>query len=575
MQEGGEISAEQVLRKLKKILGVKVRDTGRKVVASGKMEDPDAAFVRYEDRRQVSWASVPVIDKVNHLAVVVTTENWVAIHTTENSRRDTIKRALRKGKLGPLELVRPGHLKAAFMKGPARTLWMRGTHRSTSYKADTKVLGGRDLAPALDPTGDQSYRYTAARCVPENENIGDVMGLAVDQSRLWIGPSADWVDFQTPMLATLAALEETMGADVEPLPVLAAAKTDLTDVDNAYDIAISPPEMLMLGPVLDSGEAAVLAELERLAFGTQFEVIDSTASKLTATVLRRGQVLGELELEFREGNDEIDTYASGTPEPGREDDLAEILDKLAEPETLTVYFESGHTIQSHQVFTVRHRDIPFSGWSWVPFGPDWAVEREKPDGGVNAIGTDISLFDWVLANWPLEGGGADGNGWLACDDRPGETADFLHLDESGDVPILTLIHVKGAKSASQARGIAVVPYETVCAQAIKNLRHLDAVLASGNLLSGTIPAELELSVWESGEKRSRAHFVQRLDALGANFSRRVVVVQPHVCRDLVASIRANPEHSQAPRLRQLDTLLHGVAASCQSAGAELVVVGSA
>ncbi len=142
------------------------------------------------------------------------------------------------------------------------------------------------------------------------------------------------------------------------------------------------------------------------------------------------------------------------------------------------------------------------------------------------------------------------------------------------MPILTLIHVKGAKSASQTREIAVVPYETVCAQAIKNLRHLDAVLASGNLLSGTIPVELELSAWENGEDRSRAQFVQRLDALGANFGRRVVIVQPHVCKNLVASIRADPEHSQTPRLRQLDTLLHGVAASCQSAGAELLVVGS-
>ncbi len=372
MQEGGTISAAQVLRKLKKVLGVKVRDTGRKVVASGQMEDPEVAFVRYEDRRQVSWATVPVIDKVNHLAVVIVKGNWVAIHTTESSRRDTIKRALRKGGLGPLELVRSGHLKAAFMKGPARTLWMRGTHRSTAYKADTKVLGGPDLAPALDPTGDQSYRYTAARSVPENDEIGDVIGLAVDQSRLWIGPSADWVEFQTRMLATLDALEETMGADVEPLPVLAAAKTDLTDVDGAYDVAISPPEMLMLGPVLDSSEAAALAELEKLAFGTQFEVTDSSAVRLTATVLRRGQALGRLELEFREGNGEIDALVGGTSEPGQEEDFKEVLEKLTEPEILTVYFESGHTIQGHQVFTVRHRDIPFAGWSWVPFGADWA-----------------------------------------------------------------------------------------------------------------------------------------------------------------------------------------------------------
>ncbi|HWM53955.1 MAG TPA: hypothetical protein VNO20_01000 [Solirubrobacterales bacterium] len=574
IEDGGEISAAQIARRLKKVLRVRVGDSGRHVVASGAGKDPGAAFFRYVDKRQVPWASTPVLDRVNHLAVVLVKGAWVAIHTTEGSRRDTIKRALRKGSLGPLELIRPGHLKAAFIKGPARTLWMRGTHRRIASKADTKTLSGLDLAGALDPTGDQSYRYTAARVVPDNEKIGEVMGLAVDQSRLWIGPSANWTEFQTSMLATLDALEETVGTDVEPLPVLAAAKTDLTDVDGAYDIAISPPEMMLLGPVLDSGEAAVLAELEKLAFGTQFEVADSNGTGVKANVLRRGHALGQLEIEFREGDGEIETVVAGTSEPGREEDFNEVLGKLSEPETLTVYFESGHTIQGHQVFSVRHRDIPFAGWSWVPFGVDWAVEREKPSDGVGAIGTDTSLFDWVLASWPLNSNEIDGRGWLACDDRPGETADFLHIDESGDVPILTLMHVKGAKSASQGREIAVVPYETVCAQAVKNLRHLDAVLASGNMLSGTIPVELGLSAWENSEKRSRKEFVKRLDGLGTNFGRKIVIVQPHVRRDLVASIRVDPEHAQAPRLRQLDTLLHGVAANCQSAGAELLVIGS-
>lgn len=518
---------------------------------------------------------MPVVDKVNHLAVVVIKGDWVAIHTTEGSRRDTIKGALRKGKLGPLEMVRPGHLKAAFMRGHARTLWMRGTHRSTPYKADTKVLGGRDLAPALDPLGDQSYRYTAARCEPNNQDIGEVMGLAVDQSRLWIGPSDAWEDFQGRILATLDALEETVGADEEPLPVLAATTTDLSNVSGAYDIAISPPEMLMMGPVLDSAEAAVLAEMEQLAFGTQFEVIDASELSAKATVLRRGEPLGELELELVAEGDEVNTKIAGTPVPGRETEFGEVLEKLNEPETLTIYFESGHTIQSRQAFTVRHRDIPFSGWHWGQFATDWAVDREKPHGGVGAIGTDISLFDWMVASWPMGVDVANARGWLACDDRPGETADFLQIDESGSVPILTLIHVKGAKSASPGRAIAVVPYETVCAQAIKNLRHLDAILAADTLLTGTIPPGLQLAAWENGEERSREQFLERLNGLGTNFGRRVAIVQPHVRKELVDAIRIDPQHSQLPRLRQLDTLLHGVAADCQSAGADFIVVGSA
>lgn len=566
-------SAVTVMRKLKTALKVKKRNTGRKLIASGGATEPEAAFVRYEDRRQVPWATVPIIDKVNHLAVVVIKGRWVAIHCTETSRRNTIKSALRKGDLGPLRPVRSGHLKAAFMKGPARTLWMRGTHRSTPSKADTKVLGGSDLSPALDPLGDQSYRYTAARCEPKNKAIGDVMGLAVDQSRGWVGSSEDWNEFAAVIEAMLNALAATAGETAEPLPVLAAVQTDLQDVHGAYDLAVAPPELLMLGPVLDAAEAVHMAEMEKLAFGTQFEVQSSTATSLTAMALRQGRQLGTIELGFEEGEEEIVLTSSGSPMTGEEEAFNEVLQGLREPEALTIFFESGHTIQNGRAYTIRHRDIPFTGWSWVPFENSWALEQEKPTGGVAALGTDTSLFDWVLAEW-ASFMGANQGGWLACDDRPGETADFLHIDESGLVPVLTLVHVKGAKSASPNRGIAVVPYETVCAQAIKNLRHIDAVLAADQLLSGTIPSALQLASWRDGQPCERTEFIQRLNELQANFARRVAIVQPHVRKGLVDEIRSEPEHGQAPRLRQLDTLLHGVAANCQSAGADLVVIGS-
>lgn len=570
----GSISAAQVMRKLKEILKITARGTGRKVIASGSTDEPDAAFIHYQDRRQVPWASTPVIDRVNHLAVVVVEGGWAAIHCTETSRRNTIMNSLRKRRLGPMAPVPSGHLKAAFMKGPARTLWMRGTHRSTSYKADTKVLGGVDLAPALDPLGDQTYRYTAARCESDNSRIGDVLGLAVEQSRIWVGPSEDWADFETVVCALLEALEENVGQSNEPLPVLAQSQANLLNVDGAYDVAVSPPEMLMLGPVLSAAEAAQLADMEKFAFGTHFEVTSSMDGGLSARILRGGELIGELEVSFEDCEEGIEVTADGVPSQGQEDAFAEVLEVVRDPEVLTVYFESGHTIQNGKVFTVRHRDIPFSAWSWVDFGDYWSVDKEKPSDEIYDIGKGRSLFDWVLADWPAAIVAGGMRGWLACDDRPGETADFLHIDESGEVPILTLIHVKAAKSRSANRGIAVVPYETVAAQAIKNLRHLDAVLAADELLGGIIPAGLDLATWYEGEEQPRAEFIERLNAMGTNFSRRVAIVQPHVRKELVQQIRADPTHTQAPRLRQLDTLLHGVAANCQSAGADLVVVGA-
>ena len=574
--EGQNLTAKQVLGKLKKTLKVKVNSGARKVLGTGESDDSSAAFVHYQDRRPVAWATKPIIDRVNYLASVIVQDDWVAIHITESSKRDAIFKSLRGGKLGSLSLAEPAHLKAAFIKGRARTLWLRGTHRSTSAKPDTKVIGGRDLSSALDPIDDQTYRYTALRCEPGNDAIGPVMGLAVDQSRFWIGPSADWDEFEATVRATLKALAASTAATQEPLPVLAAAAVTLSNVADAYDLAVTPPELLLMGPVLDLVDAETLAQMELLAFGTQFEVSQANGTSFRARVLRSGQQLGELEVSLQDGPEGIETTVIGTSEPGREQEFAEVLNLARNPEILTIYFDSGHTIQSRQAFSVRHRDLPFEDWAWVDFGGSWDVEREKPVEGVGAIGGgERSLFSWVLKEWPLGAGLTGVKGWLACDDRPGESADFLHIDESGTTPVLTLIHAKGSKSASPNRGLAVVPYETVSSQAVKNLRHLDATLSSGALLSGNIPTNLQLSAWNEGQPATRDQFVARLDALGVNFRRRVVILQPHVRRTLVDEVRSGGNaNSQLPRLRQLDTLLHGVAANCRSVGASLVVVGA-
>lgn len=575
MDADGELmTAKQVMNKLKKVLDVKTGSSARKIVNSGQSVQPDSFFIHYEDRRPASWSLKPVMDRVNYLAVVVVKGRWIAIHCTEGVKRDAIKRAIRKRKLGSLRLVVGGHLKAAFMKGPARTLWMRGTHRSTPWKADTKVLGGKDLAPALDPLGDQSYRYTAARFDANNPAIGDVMGCAVDQSKVWVGPSPDWNEFRSVIVALLDELDATAGEESEPLPVLALAQTDLKNVNSAFDLAVAPPELQMLGPALDLSEVQHLADLETLAFGTQFEVTQSTGHDVAADVFRSGVPIGNVELHLSDSDGEITVEIEGTPATGHTDEFNEVKAKLNDPDLLTIYYDSGHTVQSSQAFTVRYRDLPFLDWTWVAFGDQWQVQVEKPAAGLTAIGTEKSLFDWTCLAWPV-GASRDVQGWLACDDRPGETADFLRIDESSSVPTLELIHVKSAKTASKNRGISVGAYEVVSGQAVKNIRHLDAVVAAGELVSGTIPTNLSFAAWENGEPRSRAQFVARLNQLGSNFARRVVIVQPHVRKELVDAVRSNPNHSEAPRMRQLDSLLHGVAANCQSAGAEFVVVGCA
>ena len=57
--------------------------------------------------------------------------------------------------------------------------------------------------------------------------------------------------------------------------------------------------------------------MELLAFGTQFELGGAAGTKLEAEVLRQGQLLGSVEVEFRDGADEIETFVTGSAQPGR------------------------------------------------------------------------------------------------------------------------------------------------------------------------------------------------------------------------------------------------------------------
>ena len=576
LHEGSDRSARQVLLKLRKVLKVKQGDASRRVIAVGNETEPvEVSFVHYEIRRPVAWSNETILDRINHLAMVVRKGNWVAIHLTETSKKGSVKKALRKGDLGPLRFGTSGELKAAFVRGRARTLWLRGTHHSTDFKADAKVMSGRALESALDPLADQTYRYTAIRAEPDNASIGDVMGLAVDESRVWVSPSTDRADFETSIVAILETLAANEGSTSEPLPVLAIAQSDLSGVEGAYELAITPPELLVAGPVLDSHEAEALAAMEKLAFSTTFDVTEANGTSLTATVRRSGEALGHIELDFLAVGGEIESSLSGTADPAHVEEFSEVMNSLREPESLTVNFESGHSVQDRQVFAMRYRDLPFQGWRWVPLDGTWEVDREKPQAGIAAIGnSDRSLFSWIYEQWPTGAGIAGARGWLACDDRPGETADFVHLDLTENIATLTLIHAKGAHSSSTGRAIAVAPYETVCAQAIKNLRHLDTILAAGNLMGSRFPTTLNLLAWEEGETRSRDQFIEQLDAVAHNARRRVLVVQPHIRESLLTEVREDETHAQIARLRRLDTLLNGVAANCQSAGAEFAVIGA-
>jgi hypothetical protein len=79
-------------------------------------------------------------------------------------------------------------------------------------------------------------------------------------------------------------------------------------------------------------------------------------------------------------------------------------------------------------------------------------------------------------------------------------------------------------------------------------------------------------VWSNGKPASRAGMIAALGALGADYDRQVVIVQPQASKRSVAKALKNPKSLEAARSRQLDTLLAGAAGACRNVGASFIVV---
>ena len=398
-------------------------------------------------------------DITNYLAAVVRRGPWVAITLTEGSRRSTLMKALTARGIQGLSRVPPSVMKSAFVAGKPRTLWLKGTHRRDTVKADNKVLIGPDLKDALDPISDQTYRYTAIRCESPVAPLGDVVGVATDQGRLWASTSETWDDYRLAMLTALDTLANATPNAAELLPVLALSGADITGVENAFDLGITPPELLTIGPTEDPGVLAHLEQLEELAYNTAFDVIGQSGSTtLQARVTRGSTHLGDITLQIAVEDERASRRSPRalSQHPARANHSRPVKRCCETPDMLTIYYESGHSILDGQVCTVGHRDVSFDGFHFADLR-GYNVDREKPSPGA-AIGTDGSLFCWTLHQWPTGAGLPGSRGWLLCDDRPGETCDFIHLDLSDPAlpPLLTLIHVKSANSASAQRQISVV-----------------------------------------------------------------------------------------------------------------------
>ena len=534
-------------------------------------EELEVGYLHFEEIRPVTWTVNPSItDTFNHLVVICRRNRHVAICATDVAFRSSVVRRLDRGDslgLGALQPIGAGFINAAFVRGKARTLWLSATHRRTTVKADSKVLSGIDLRDALNPVEDQSYYFTAARCGVDLEQINSSVGSAPRTSKVWVGSSADWNEFRSTVTALLTRLEETKKAEPSPLPVIAVTSIDSHKINGAFDLALVPPELAAEEP---SPDEEIRTTLERWSYGADFEILDTNGPSLLAKVSVNGKAIGKIEFDIDVSNPERVTWrVRGDPV---DEDVREIHDEALEVcrnyDWLKVWYDSGHALSNRAIFEIRYRDMPFRNYDWGSFdGID--VTREKPEP-ISEIGRQDSLFCWINRHWPI--GPGQPAGWLACDDGAMEIADFIHLDDRAAPPVLSLIHVKGAGSERPNRGISVSKFEVVTGQAVKNLRSLDRQLLEQGMVDG-IGRKIGALVWHNHRVTTRQEMLQALGAIGHDYERKVVIVQPHMRKDTYEHARQHPRSKDAARLRQLDALLLGAESAIHGAGSVLVVIG--
>ena len=551
---------------------LRLDETGRNRVAIGLPETTrglEYAAIQYRVTKQAPWTrDSEVQDIVNHLALVFRRGRTFAFILTESPAKDAISRCFGKpseGAIGELEPVDRAVLNGAFVDGPARTLWLYGIHGRTTVKPDAKTMSGLDLRDALDPLGDQSYFMSAARSKVALTQESVAIGVAPRRSRIWLSSSSDWTALFDTTEAIFKHLDGTIQGTESPLPVLAIPAGDIANLGQPYEMAIVPPQLLSDDPSLETEQ---LQTLEDWYDKTEFENLTFAGATVEADVLFGGHRLGALSIGLKRSKDGTVTASAST---GSENEkLQELVQHCNRGDWLRIWFDSGNTYAGQSLYYVKLREYPFHGFRWQRFD-QFDVTKEKPGRNldIDEIGKQDSLFCWTVRNWPPDN---PQSGWLLCDDGAMELADFIHVDLARRT--LTLIHAKGAHSANPDRQLSVSSYEVVSSQAVKCLRWLDRCNLRDYLTAG-LGKQIATAAWKDGTRRHRQDFLTETATMTTNYTRKVVILQPHVTTRHIEGDQSRWNAGERNRYWQLMTLLHSTATSCTALGATLEVIGEA
>jgi hypothetical protein len=517
----------------------------------------DALAVRVT--KTPSWAKIDSRFTVvaDELGYVVQLGNLVAIHCPP-SQVDALQRWLDGDPRPAFKRVRGAVLQAAFLRGEARGLWLKGTHRRQATKADTKNLSGVSLGNALSAFEDASFALTSGRATATGgafSSIEGTIGTTPRKAWVWNARAETFERLIQVAVETLSIVSDVIARPPSdmPFPELAVEVDSLTGVAAAVDAYVSEPEEVAQLP--DATEELIeRAELLRDAF---VDVIGEPRNPHFTLVLGSGGAeVGRLRcLPSINGDQvEMDVRLDGAPNDPRA--TAEMRDALGNGELLNVYYATGHVLARNGLTKVNTAHQSFRNWNFVDLtGIDH--RREKPDalnaqGVHDAIGTpgEDSLFSWVAGRFS--------HGYLTCDDGANEVADFVHL-ASDDT--LSLVHVKAAAKSALHR-VATGAFELVVAQAEKNLRFL----VPERLVAALEASPLTPAVWKDGVRESdRTAMLQALTSRPAMAPSQVIILQPHHSEALHSSLKSlaatGGTSQDLSRLRLVETLLNAARAS--------------
>lgn len=517
--------------------------SGRGDVVARHESDGVLAFVRRREDPP-TWAGLDAgfVDVTHQLTIALRRGGFVVVCTDRPSqerlqtwldRQPTLRRY-------PSEV-----LESALIRGEVKSLWLRGIHRRTSVKADGKVLSGSSVEQTLSPHEDGSYVAGSARAaLPSRPDLLLLKGNAGTTPRnalVWLSTRADFETFTAMATELLDLLEDARahGAVRPDFLAMLASPADIAEACDAFEVIVEDPDTLPPGSLSD--------ELRDLALSVRDNPPAVTGSPASAAFLLDG----------------VEVVPEVVGDKVRLDGDVPILDT----DLLTVYYQSGHSYSRGRFWQARAPEYPFRNWRFEDFR-GWDIHREKPHAGTpqqihDNIGGDNSLFDWVAR--------AYGDGWLICDDGPGEVADFLHISANR---VLSLIHVKAAKSKSRGRDVSAAAYEVVVSQAVKNLIYVSRGHLRPQL---SRPPVRRPASWIDGQRvRGRREFLRRLDTRVATDDLRVVILQPHVTQRTYETLRgpAGRGSPELMRLHLLESMLNSARQSAMGLNADLEVIAS-